>query len=148
MVNTANNIIRRKIRKHLFECMMDELSMLDEERISNDDARDFVSKKENFIGSHIFADNVNGDYIVCSYGEQFPIFIYDQSKDRWYENGDKYYFEGQEIEQTAEHKELLRPTIDTRTKSLNWMIGKLKSIKDKAGIAELSHTSVEPGTKN
>jgi hypothetical protein len=148
MDKTSSQILRERIRKHLFECMMDELSMLDEERISNDSAKEFVQNKENFIGSHIFGDNVNGNYIVCSYGEQFPIFIYDKDTDVWYENGDTYYFQGDEIEQTSEHKNLLRPTIDTRTQSLNWMLNKLDSIKKEAGIAELSHTSVEPGTKN
>ena len=78
------NQIRKVIRKHLFECM-DEMSecnmmgeaMIDEERITNDEAKEFVNNKENFIGSHIWGEQVGDSYVVCSYGEQFPLFLWD-----------------------------------------------------------------------
>lgn len=145
MIN--ENKIRKAVRKHLFESMMDEM-MVDEERITNDTALPLVQSKENFVGSHIFGEKVLDDYVVCSYNESFPLFIFDSEEKTWYENGDQYVFEGEPVEQTEEHRTQLRPSVKTHVKSLEWMLGKLNSIKKKAGISELSHTSVQPGTKN
>lgn len=156
MIN--ENKIRKAIRKHLFECM-DEISecgagmmdedFIEEERITNEEGKEKVSNKENFVGSHVFGELFdNGDFLVCSYGQQFPLFIYDSKKDTWYENSDKYIFEGELIEQTEEHRSMLKPSVDMHTKPLDWMLNKLDSIKKLNNINELSHTSVEPGTKN
>ena len=148
--------IRKAIRKRLFECI-DEMSecntmsemTIDEERIPNDEAKEFVKNKQNFIGSHIFGEHFpNGDYLAASYGEQFPLFIFDSKEDAWYENGDEYMFNGESIEQTKEHRELLRPSVKMHIKNLEWMLNKLNSIKKKNGIKELSHKSVFPGEKN
>jgi hypothetical protein len=151
MIN--ENKIRKAIRKHLFECM-DEISecgagMMDEERIPNDEAKEFVRNKENFIGSHIWGEKIGEDYyLVASYGEQFPLFIYDGKQGDWFENGDEYTFDGEPTEQTEEHRAMLKPGVDMHTKSLEWMLNKLQSIKAETGISELKHTSVEPGEKN
>lgn len=155
---TNENKIRKAIRKYLFESldgeseysnmMGEEMSELSEERIPNEEARKFVEDKENFIGSHIFGERVENFYVVCSYNESFPLFIFDNKEKIWYENNDKYIFEGEPVEQTEEHRIQLKPTVNTHLKSLEWMLDKLNSIKKKAGISELSHTSVQPGTKN
>jgi len=156
MIN--ENEIRKTVRKHLFECM-DEMSecgmnimgemMVDEERIPNDEALPSVQNKENFVGSHIWGEKLGDDYyLVASYGEQFPLFIYDRPEDNWYENGDEYVYNGESIEQTKEHKELLRPSVDMHIKSLEWMLQKLKKIKSTEGIGKLTHSSVHPGEKN
>jgi len=145
--------IRKAIRKHLFECM-DEISecgskMIDEERIPNDEAKEFVINKENFIGSHIWGEKIGEDYyLVASYGEQFPLFIYDAKQDDWFENGDEYIFDNEPTAQTAEHRALLKPGVDMHVKSLDWMLSKLKDIKNETGISKLKHTSVVPGEKN
>jgi hypothetical protein len=139
--------IRKAVRKHLFECMMDEMN-IDEERITNDEAKEHVSQKENFVGSHIFGEKLGDSYVVCSYGEQFPLFIYDNKEDTWYENGDQYVFEGEPVEQTEEHRSMMKPSVDMHTKPLSGMLEKLDSLKKRAGISELTHTSVTPGTKN
>jgi len=143
--------IRKSIRKHLFECMcngtLDEI-FLDEERITNDEAREKVAAKENFIGSHIWGEKVGENYVVCSYGEQYPLFIYDATEDTWYENGDQYVFNGEAVEQTEEHRSMLKPSIDMHTKTLDEMKEKLDSIKKNSGVEELTHKSVEPGEKN
>lgn len=141
--------IRKAIRKHLFECgMMDEM-MVDEERLTNEEGREKTKNKENFVGSHCFGELFsNGDYLVASYGQQFPLYLFDNKEKIWYENGEKYHFEDEIIEATEEHRTLLRPTENTHIKSLEWMLDKLKSIKNKNGIKELSHSSVTPGTKN
>ena len=145
--------IRKAIRKHLFECM-DEISecgskMIDEERIPNDEAKEFVRNKENFIGSHIWGEKIGEDYyLVASYGEQFPLFIYDAKQDDWFENGDEYIFDNEPTAQTAEHRALLKPGVDMHVRSLDWMLSKLKDIKNETGISKLKHTSVVPGEKN
>lgn len=156
MIN--ENKIRQSIRKHLFECMdemfeynnmIEEEGMIDEERIPNDEATEFVKNKENFIGSHIWGEKLGDDYyLVASYGEQFPLFIYDRQEDNWYENGDDYIFNGESIDQTKEHREMLKPSVDMHVKSLEWMLNKLEKIKSSEGIGSLHHTSVEPGEKN
>lgn len=144
---TNENKIRKSIRKHLFECINE--MMVDEERIPNDEGREKVSKKENFIGSHCWGELLpSGDYIVASYGEQFPLFIYDSKEKIWYENEEQYIFNGESVESTEEHRTLLKPSVDTHSKSLKWMLKKLDSLKNRNGLGELSHLSVEPGTKN
>jgi len=75
----------------------------------NKDSGSLVRKTKNFIGSYnnqarIFGYNNSimgtwlGDYwyekkhlyVVYSYGEHFPIYIYDSKRDEWYGNSDKY----------------------------------------------------------
>ncbi len=154
MINESK--IRKAIQKYLSECMdeMSEQSMMDEmivdeERIPNDTALEKVKNKENFIGSHCWAETFpNGDYVVASYGQQFPIFLYSSKEKTWFENESDYIFNGEKVEQTDEHKSILRPSVNTHLKPLDWMIQKLNSIKKNNGIRELTHTSVEPGTKN
>lgn len=144
------NKIRKVIRKHLFESINMGEAMIDEERITNDEAKEHVKNKENFVGSHIFGEKIGDDYVVCSYGKQFPLFIFstDDGDGKWYENGDEYLFNGEPIEQTSEHRDMMRPSVKMYTQPLNWMTDKLHSMMKKAGISELSHTSVEPGEKN
>ena len=154
---TNENKIRKAIRKYLFESldgesecanMMGEM-MVDEERLTNEEGLEKTKNRENFVGSHCFGEGFNnGDFAVFSYGEQFPIFLFDSKEKKWYENQEQYIFNGEPVEAALEHKDLLRPTDNTHTKSLEWMIKKLNSIKHKNGILKLTHTSVEPGTKN
>lgn len=51
----------------------------DEERIPNSEADDSVNKKENFLGSHTYGENIgelNKMYAAYSYGEQHPLFVW------------------------------------------------------------------------
>lgn len=147
MIN--ENKIRKAIRKHLFECgMMDEM-MMDEERLTNEEGREKVRNKENFIASHIWGESfIDGSYVAVSYGQQFPLFLWDSKEKIWYENESNYIYNNEIITQTNEHKSLLRPIENTHLKSLDWMLEKLESIKKKNKIKKLSHLSVQPGTKN
>ena len=51
----------------------------DEERIPNPEADEFVDRKENFVGSHTYGEDI-GDlhkmYVAYSYGEQHPLFVW------------------------------------------------------------------------
>ena len=53
--------------------------IFDEERIPNPEAGEFVDKKQNFIGSHTYGEDI-GDlgkmYVAYSYGEQHPLFVW------------------------------------------------------------------------
>lgn len=79
--------------------------------IANRDARKYVQKRTPFNGSpnpdHVFANELNPRrsalyagwistpdgqemYVVCSYGDHWPLFIYCRDVDMWFENSDKY----------------------------------------------------------
>lgn len=76
-------------------------------RTTNKDARSYVRNKEPFLGSHTFSSYTPNLYIVYSYGEHFPLFIYDQTNYQWLENSDPY------SKSTARHRSQLRPTDHT-----------------------------------
>lgn len=53
--------------------------MFDEERIPNPEASEYVGKRQNFIGSHTYGENI-GEldklYVAYSYGEQHPLYVW------------------------------------------------------------------------
>ena len=55
-------------------------------RTNNKYADDFVNKKEPFTASNTFGEWVKDLYVVYSYGHHFPMFVYDQTVDTWFEN--------------------------------------------------------------
>ena len=60
--------IREMIEKHV-----------DEERIPNSEADDYVDEKQNFIGSHTYGENLgelDKVYVAYSYGEQHPLYVW------------------------------------------------------------------------
>ena len=73
-------------------------------RVSNNKARQYVEKLEEFQGSNMFGkwlDKGNGRwnefidvtskvYVVYSYGSHFPMYIYDAKEQKWIGNKDKY----------------------------------------------------------
>ena len=66
------NIIRKIIRESIN-------SLFDEERIPNPEADEYVKRRENFLGSHTYGENL-GDldkmYVAYSYGEQHPLYVW------------------------------------------------------------------------
>lgn len=143
-----NSNLRTVIRNIIQEnfSINEKQEELDEERITNSDGKDYVKKKENFVGSHVFGELVGDSYVAVSYGEQFPIYIFYNGE--WYENSDDYVYNGEVQSHTEQHKKDLRPTFDTHLKSKNQMIKLLDKIKEENNISSLNHTSVEPGEKN
>jgi len=123
---------------------------LEEERITNPESKEFVKKRENFIGSHIYGEDLGGlgkMYVAYSYGEQFPAYLW--FKDKWYHNANNYVLDdGTVNEPTNQHKNDMRPVQDTHglsTLAMNTMIRKFKA---KHGLGDNVHTDVEPGEKN
>lgn len=80
-------------------------------RVSNNKAKEYVNRLEEFQGSNTFAEwssmaEDNQVYIVYSYGHHFPMYIYDDKEKKWVGNKGKY------SQSTARHQSLLRPSGD------------------------------------
>ena len=56
------------------------------DRIANKDCRSYVERKEEFEGSNLYARKIGKLYVVYSYGEHYPMFLF--RKGWWYENID------------------------------------------------------------
>tara|TARA_R100001480_G_scaffold53717_1_gene66911 strand:+ start:98 stop:391 length:294 start_codon:yes stop_codon:yes gene_type:complete len=56
------------------------------DRVANKDCRSYVERKEEFEGSNLYARKIGKLYVVYSYGEHYPMFLF--RKGWWYENGD------------------------------------------------------------
>lgn len=124
--------------------------MVDEERIANSDSKDYVTRRENFIGSHIYGEDLGekGEmYVAYSYGVQYPAFVYYDGE--WYHNTDDYLNDdGTVNEFTKIHMDEMRPTIYTHGLSSYHLKNMISKFMKKHKIDGLTHTSVEPGQKN
>jgi len=130
--------------------MQEDGDMMDEERITNPDSKEFVARRENFIGSHIYGEDI-GDlgkmYVTYSYGEQYPAYLW--YKDKWFHNTDNYILDDGSINEfTKQHMEDMRPTHETHGISGRFMQSMIKKFMHKNKIQKIDHTSVEPGEKN
>lgn len=56
-------------------------------KTSNRESHRFTTKRIPFKANNLSAENINGNYVVKSYG-YYPIFIY--SNGQWYENESRY----------------------------------------------------------
>ena len=62
-------------------------------RITNREVKEYVNKREQFItnsGAIFPAISANGMYVVYSYGRHFPMYAFDENRNQWYGNSDKY----------------------------------------------------------
>jgi hypothetical protein len=137
------------IKKHL-DKILNENEQLEEERIANVDAIEKIKNLENFIGSHVFGEDIGGMeqmYVIFSYGDQFPIYMHYKGK--WYGNTDDYILDDGRINKpTIKHKKILKPSGEIMPMSLEGMKKRINSFMKKNDIKELNHRSVEPGEKN
>lgn len=136
--------------KKLLDKILNENEQLEEERIANIDAIERIKNLENFIGSHVFGEDIGGlgqMYVIFSYGEQFPIYMHH--KGEWYGNVDDYILDDGRINKpTIKHKRILKPSGEIMPISLKGMKKRINSFMKKNDIEELNHRSVEPGEKN
>lgn len=72
-------------------------------KIANTNARVFVKSRMPFTGSNLYAKWVDDLYVVYSYGDHFPLWIYDDSIGHWLENTSKY------SQTTSTHKSRTNP---------------------------------------
>ena len=81
--------------------------------VANGKARDMVNQRLAFRGSNTWAEwGVNAYdnklYVVYSYRYSWPMFVYDETADTWYENCSQY------SQTTSRHRNLCRPSgVDT-----------------------------------
>lgn len=137
------------------ESMMEEVNsifeeqMLDEERITNKQAAEHVSNRENFVGSHTYGEDLGGlgqMYVAYSYGEQHPLYLW--YKDTWYYNYDDYINDDGEVNKwTKKHLEDLRPNSKTQGRPTSFLQKLISKFKETHNIGDNSHTDLEPGEK-
>lgn len=127
--------------------------MLDEERITNPESKNYVLAKQNFIGSHIFGEwlgdieGPEGMYVSFSYNEDFPAYLW--YKDQWYHNTDEFINpDGKSNRWHKKHMEDMRPSNETHALPTSRLLHLIKKFKKIHKIKELEHTSVLPGEKN
>lgn len=84
-------------------------------RISNRQAHGYVDRHQPFIAHNIFAQwtNDGNRYVVYSYGKHWPMFIWDNQTNRWYENASKYSVT------TSKHRSQTRPSASVDTTLLH-----------------------------
>ena len=72
--------------------------------VTLDDVSSYVNRLEAFRANSCFGKWTGEDiYSVYSYGEHFPMYVYDASVDRWYGNTDKW------SRTTSRHQSKCRP---------------------------------------
>jgi hypothetical protein len=148
----------RKLIKESFEIaesMLEEFNslmsedMLDEERITNKQAAEHVEKRENFVGSHTYGEDLGGlgaMYVAYSYGEQHPLYVW--TDDTWYYNYDDYINpDGSVNKWTKKHLEDLRPNAKTQGRPTSYLQKLITNFKKTHGLGDNSHTDLEPGEK-
>ncbi len=143
-------IIRETLEKNYFSQGKDlDEVQIDEERISNKDAAQKVSDRENFVGSHTYGEDI-GDlgkmYVAYSYGEQHPLYVW--YKGRWlYNNEDFILPDGRANIWTEKHRRDLRPDAPVQARPASYLKKLINKFKRKHGIGDNSHTDLEPGEK-
>lgn len=91
-------------------------------RIANHQARAYVQELKPFVANNIFAEfrrdeNGNDKYVVFSYGQHWPLFIFDYQTDAWYENKSKYgVTTSKHHSQTHPHQETIPLHVDDMIK--------------------------------
>lgn len=75
-------------------------------KVANSKARSFVQLLKPFTGNNTFAEVRNGVYVVFSYGDHFPLFVYLNGV--WFENEDKF------SRSTSKQQGQLHPLCDTQ----------------------------------
>lgn len=125
--------------------------LIDEERISNKDASDYVNRRENFVGSHTYGEDIGGHgklYVAYSYGEQHPLYLWDSKMGVWYYNFDDYINEDGKINiWTRKHLRDLRPNEKVMGRPGVFLRHKINKFKREYKVGDNVHTDLEPGEK-
>lgn len=68
------------------------MSSIKREKINNSEMREFTTVRDHFKNNHgsVYTDEVNGLYVVYSYGVHFPMWVYDEGSDMWIGNKSKF----------------------------------------------------------
>lgn len=79
-------------------------------KVSNASARAQVQARIPFEGNNTFGEYLGAAYVVFSYGNHWPLFVYIDGT--WYENQERY------SNTTSKHRSQLHPLEDTEKVSL------------------------------
>lgn len=83
-------------------------------RVTRNNAHLFVEDRAAFDGSNLYGRAFGDSYVVFSYGEHWPLYIYHEGK--WYENCDSA------SRTTSRHRTVARPRfVTTEEKSVDDM---------------------------
>ena len=96
----------------------------------------FKNRNETLFANEVPNSNEGQDlYVVYSYGEHFPIYVYDYQLEMWFGNYDKY------SSTTSKHQTMARPEVDEiqmlSTEELNQVIycgGYRNYCSDRCGV--------------
>lgn len=78
-------------------------------RVANSNARKYVQQRKPFRGNNTYGACIEDRYVVYSYGEHWPLFMYDDG--RWFANSDRY------SRTTSKHRSQLHPLTDCTSMS-------------------------------
>lgn len=80
-------------------------------RIANRDMGEYVSARKPFVNNNdsAYARREGNLYVAYSWGNHFPMYIYDSIANMWFGNSDKY------SRSTSKHQTYARPSSDDIT---------------------------------
>ena len=84
------------------------------ERVANKNASSYVRQRREFKGSNLFGTYLDDRYVVYSYGEHWPLFIYADGV--WFEN------QGKHSRTTSKQRTQTHPRVDTIKLSAEQMV--------------------------
>ena len=68
-------------------------------------AVNLIARRKDFKGNSLYAKTISNFYIVYSYGQHFPIAVYNLDSSMWYINTDKYSIT------TSRHQSIVRQAL-------------------------------------
>lgn len=100
--------------------------------ITNSDAASYVDCQEPFQTNNktLFARKRDGLYVVYSYGEHFPLYVYDFVSGVWFGNGDRYSVT------TTRHKTHARPQGEITWCSTDYLRGMIVAGSYASAVAD------------
>jgi len=146
-----SDLEKNRNRKLLGLKLITENTEINEERITNKEAADYINSRENFVGSHTYGEDLGGKgqmYVAYSYGEQHPLYMWSADDNRWYYNTDDYITEeGKPNVWTRKHLRDLKPNNEIQGIPKSLMLKKVSNFKQQNNIGDNIHTDLEPGEK-
>ena len=104
--------------------------------IANGKARECVDKLIPFRGSNLWAEWSEGSYtdglrrfVVYSYRYTFPLYVYDEVADQWYENDTQF------SQTTSRHRSQCRPT---GVETIKLSVGDMGIVARQGGVGLIS----------
>jgi len=109
MGNRRNHFNKVHLTWMLNQGKMKQGNYMSLKMIANGKAREHVEQLKPFRGSNLWGEWSSSDgetrrYVVFSYRYTFPLYVYDELADQWYENHTQF------SQTTTRHRSQCRPT--------------------------------------